>query len=357
MQSLDHDKVPVHPRVSVLTPVRNEERDLPETIAAMQRQSIGDEVEFIFIDGESTDRTVDLILRAAAEDGRIRMLSNPDRRTPQALNIGLDAARGTYIARMDAHTIYPPNYLESGVARLVRGDAAWVSGPQLPLGRGRWSRRAALALGTRLGVGGASFRRALSEEITTDSGFTGLWRKSLLDELGGWDEHWPINQDGELAARIRERGLEIVCIPEMAAQYIPRDSLRALARQYWRYGQYRCKTSVRHPRSMRRSHALAPGLVVTACASLLPGRRGKPFRRMLALYAAAVLTSVAPLGRTSSAADAAGAGVVLVVTHFAWGAGFITGIARFGAPLHGFVSSMIPRRASASLARPRRPDA
>ena len=89
---------------------------------------------------------------------------------------------------------------------------------------------------------------------------------------GGWDEGWPINQDGELAARIRAEGGRVVCVSEMAAAYVPRNSPKALARQYWRYGQYRVKTSGRHPTSLRRSHILAPGLALALVAAVIPGR-------------------------------------------------------------------------------------
>ena len=131
-------------------------------------------------------------------------------------------------------------------------------------GEGRWSRRVALALTTRLGTGGASFRHAADAEFEVDSGFTGLWWRETLERHGGWDEEWLNDQDFELAARIRKAGGTIVCVPAMAAGYIPRDGLGALARQYHRYGFYRVKTSLRHPESLRRSHVLAPGLVLTA---------------------------------------------------------------------------------------------
>ena len=167
------------------------------------------------------------------------------RNTPAGLNIGLANARGAYIARMDAHTLYPEDYLARGVARLRRGDADHVSGPQLAHGDGTWSRRVALALDTPLGRGGAQFRQASNGEIEVDSGFTGVWPRSMLEAHGGWDEDWPNDQDSELAARIRGGGGRIVCLPEMGAEYIPRDSLKALARQYWRYGVYRAKTSGR----------------------------------------------------------------------------------------------------------------
>ena len=125
---------------------------------------------------------------------------------------------------MDAHTFYPPSDLSGGVERLQRGDVARV-GRRMPPG-----------------------------EVEADTAFTGLLRRTMPQNLGGWDEGWSVNEDGELAARVREAGGRIICILEMAARYVPRDTLRGLARQYWRYGWDRAMTSRRHPESMRRSH-------------------------------------------------------------------------------------------------------
>lgn len=163
---------------------------------------------------------------------------------------------------MDAHTLYPSGYLSYGVRRVDEGAADWVAGPALPHGTGRWSRRVALALETRLGVGGATFRRATSE-VETDTGFTGVLLRDTLERLGGWDEGSLVNEDAELAARVRNSGGRILCVPDMAARYIPRNSLKGLARQYFRYGQYRARTSGLHPESLRRSNLIPPALAVT----------------------------------------------------------------------------------------------
>src|SRR5215218_9272862 len=172
----------------------------------MQAQRFDGAAEFLFIDGRSEDQTVAILEELAADDPRIRVLDNPARITPVALNIGLRAARGDVVARMDAHTHYPPDYLALGVPRLRKGGAAHVSGPQLAEGKGKWSRRVALALSTRLGTGEAAFRRSGSGEFEVDSGFTGLWLRSTLEAHGGWDEEWWNDQDSELAARIRASG-------------------------------------------------------------------------------------------------------------------------------------------------------
>lgn len=319
--------------VSVLIPVLNEERHVRAAADAMRAQDFDGSAEFIFIDGGSEDRTPEILRELTAEDSRVRILDNPQRSTPIALNIGLRAAHGKFIARMDAHTHYPPNYLSAGVARLSRGDVAHVSGPQLAEGDSKWSRRVALALSTRLGTGGASFRHSRDEEFEVDSGFTGIWARSTLDAQNGWDEGWPNDQDSELAARIREQGGRIVCVPEMGARYVPRDSLRALARQYWRYGFYRAKTSSRHPDSMRRSHVLAPGLALTLLAAVLPIRGVRSLARLgVALYLIAVVAVTGEQALAVNPRDALSLPAVFMCMHLPYGFGFLAGSIRFGPP-------------------------
>ncbi len=321
--------------VSVLIPVRNEEQHIEQTARAMLAQQFDGDVEFLFMDGRSEDRTREALDRLARTDPRVLVLDNPARSTTNGLNVGLATARGEFVARMDAHSFYPPNYLAAAVERLRRGDVEWVIGSAIPRGEGRWSRCVALALGSWLGVGG-SRKWGGSEEIDVDTGvFTGVVARSTLAELGGWDEHWPVNQDSELAARVIERGGRIVCLPEIGAHYVPRDSLQGLARQYWRFGFYRAKTSRRHPASMRGSHLLAPGLVVTiALAAAGPRRLRRAARAALCAYAVALVagTSHVASERQLSADDAAVMPLVFATMHLAWGGGFIANCAREGLP-------------------------
>ena len=93
--------------MSVLTPVLDEERYIRAAVADMQAQSFDGAIELIFIDGRSQDRTRAILEELQETDPRIRILDNPARSTPQGLNVGLRAARGEYVSRMDAHTHYP----------------------------------------------------------------------------------------------------------------------------------------------------------------------------------------------------------------------------------------------------------
>jgi succinoglycan biosynthesis protein ExoA len=341
--------------VSVLVPVLNEEAHLPRALHTMLAQRVDGAAEFLLIDGGSTDRSLEIIEEHAERDPRVRLLHNPARRTPQALNIGLRAAGGTFVARMDAHAEYPPDYLQLGIDRLRRGDVVSVSGPQLAVGEGRWSRRVALALRSALGVGGARFRRLEDREFEVDSGFTGVWRRDVLVAAGGWDEDWPNDQDLELAARLRKDGGRYVCLPAMAASYIPRDSLVALARQYWRYGFYRVKTSNRHPESLRPSQLLPPLLTLSFVGAAVPTRIASgPARLGLLIYALALLHSTIEAAREEEPRDAAALPLVYVAMHVSYGVGFMEGCARWGLPVRA-VSEQLKACASRALPDCERP--
>jgi glycosyltransferase involved in cell wall biosynthesis len=338
--SLPDDKTAVD--VSVLTPVLNEEAHIRQTVASMRRQEFDGEIEFLFIDGRSSDRTRAILEELALDDPRIRVLDNPDRTTAYALNIGLAASRGRYVARMDGHADYPPTYLADGVRRLSRGDVVWVAGAQIPRGDGVWSRRVQMALETglasigskRWGDGNGS---GSGDEIELDTGvFTGVMPRSVLEAHGGWDSGWPINQDSELAARVLAAGERIVQLPSMGAGYVPRNSLRALSRQYYRYGLYRGKTSQRHPNSLRRSHLLAPGLVLaTAGSVVLPRPLRGVARAAVSAYLLALLAASVRAAATSPdrARDAATLPLVFVVMHGTWGTGFVMSTFKHGPPL------------------------
>jgi glycosyltransferase involved in cell wall biosynthesis len=331
--------VPGEPDVSVLVPVRNEARHLPETVAAMCAQDLGGRtMELVFADGRSEDDTLAVLQAMAAEDPRIRVVDNPDRSTAAGLNAALAHARGRYVARMDAHAYFPERYLASGIERLERGDdVAWVAGPVVPRANGGWSGAVALALGTRLGVGGSRKWQLLGagvdEEVELDTGvFAGVWARRTVEELGGWDAGWPVNQDSEMAARLLASGRRIVCRAEMAAEYLPRDRVGALARQYWRHGRFRAKTNRRHPGSLRPTHLLPPALLLTGAAAVAAPRPGRELARAaLSTYAVAVVVTAASAARHGRRLrDAGGVLVVLPVMHASWGAGFLAGVVRHG---------------------------
>lgn len=327
---------PARPRVdvSVLIPVLNEAAHLEATVRAMQAQDLDGTFELLFVDGGSTDGSVELLMRLQREDPRIRILRNPARIVPIALNIGLRAARGRYVARMDAHTIYGTGYLRHGVTRLQQGDVDWVSGPPVPVGSGRWSRVVATALDSGLGRGASDkwqadgAQGAPEEWDLTTSVFAGVWRRDTLDALGGWDPGWAVNEDSEMASRVLAGGGRLVCRSEMAARYTPRGSLAGLARQYRAYGRHRAKTFVRHPESAGPLRVATAGLPLALAAGVLPGRLGRVGRVSTAAYGLLVGAQALRTARTAQEAPALAA--VYATMHVTFAGGFLEGLVLHG---------------------------
>lgn len=343
---------------SVLMPVLNEEHHIRDSVAAMRSQRFAGNLEFLVVDGGSTDATREILLELAAADPRLRVFENPRRIAASGLNVALRHARGRYVARMDAHTEYQENYIALGIRRLREGDTSWVSGPPVPVGRGPVSRAVALALRSPIGRGGsrkwAAEAGEPAREYALDAGvFAGVWERERLLASGGWDEQWVVNQDSEMAGRFLAAGEQLICLTGMAAFYTPRDSVAGLWRQYRRYGEFRLKTAVRHPDTLRRSHLLAPGLILTAAAAVVAPR---PLRRAaragLGVYAAALVASGwQARAHAQEPADAPLVAVVLATMHLAHGTGTLRGALRYGVPAAA-LARMFGLRGLATALRP-----
>ena len=251
------------PAVSVIVPARDAEAMLPAALESVLGQAYGGEVEVIVADGSQASATEDLIRRRYPE---VRVVPNPERGIPSALNRALRAARHPVIARCDAGAVLPAGYLERAVATLLRTGAANVGGRVNPVGATFFGRAVALATATPLGSGGSRYRVG-GAEGPVDTVFPGVFRRDALDAVGGFDETLLRNEDYELNWRLRERGETVWFDPELAVDYRPRGTLRALARQYFDYGRWKRVVLGRHPRSWRARHLAAPALVAALGAS------------------------------------------------------------------------------------------
>lgn len=316
--------------VSVVIPVRDEIARVPEVIANVAAQSLRP-YEVIVVDGASTDGTREwLEERARREDGWLVVVPNPRRIIPVALNLGLAAARGDLVARMDAHADYPADYLERLAGLLTeRTDVTGAGSAMTTAGRGAWGRAIAAVLSRRIGLGGARHRVG-GHGGPIEHVFTGCYRRSALDAAGGYDERLLANEDYEMDFRLRAAGGTLWLHPEARSTWYVRKGPAANARQMFRYGFYKALTLRLHPASLRPRQLAPPALVVTlaALAALSPLVTGYP----VAVLAAGYLAACAVAGARAARADGASAwrgAVVPPVVHLSWGAGVLIGGVRF----------------------------
>jgi len=323
------------PRVSVVVPCYNEQATIGLLLDALSAQTFPREaMEVIIADGLSTDRTREVIAAWQQQhpDLTVRVIDNPQRIIPAALNRAVATARGEIIVRLDAHSVPAPDYIARSVAALEAGKGDNVGGVWEIRPRGtNWIARAiAVAAAHPLGVGDAHYRHATTATAVDTVPF-GAFRRSLLERIGGFDETLLTNEDYEFNTRIRESGGTVWFDPAIRSVYFARATLRALARQYWRYGYWKAQMLRRYPHTLRWRQALPPlfvlGLIVLAALSPLSAIARALLTLQVGVYALALLAaSLHAAVKRRDTALLVGFPLAVAVMHLTWGSGLLWGL-------------------------------
>ena len=254
------------PEISVIVPCLNEESTVPLLLDALRQQSFSpSKFEVIIADGLSEDATRERIAEfcQAYKQPEVRVIDNPSRSIPIALNLAIEAAKGSTILRLDAHSVPQTDYLEQSLTDLNAGKGWNVGGRWLirPANPGWMARAIAIAAAHRFGIGDAKYR--FSEQAgEVDTVPFGCFHRRLIEEIGPFDETLQANEDYEFNARIHAAGGKVWFNPAIRSQYFARASFADLARQYWRYGYWKWRMLRRFPDTLRWRQALPPAFVL-----------------------------------------------------------------------------------------------
>ena len=106
-----------NPLVSIVTPCFNSQKYILDTINSVQNQTVTD-WELLLINDASTDHTERIIKECQTLDSRIKYFKHNHNRGPAyARNLGIENAKGKYLAFLDADDVWLPKFLESCIAR------------------------------------------------------------------------------------------------------------------------------------------------------------------------------------------------------------------------------------------------
>lgn len=335
-QRVPRGPLPEHPFVSVILAVRDEERYIARALEAVLQQSYPhDDLEILVVDGESDDRTREVVVSLALLDPRVRLLRNPLRRVAGGLNVGLRAARGDVIVRVDGHCVIPPDYLATCVRMLRAGEADCTGGPVRAEGETTMGRAIARAMSTPFGVGGAAFRWADAMREVDSLPF-GAWRREVFEVIGGFDETLVRNQDDELSDRLRRHGGRIVMDPAIPVRYFSRPRLAGLWRQYLEYGFWKVRVIRKRGGWPSSPRHLVPAVFVCAVLGSLLVAVATRFwflpACVLGPYALFLLSATAQSLALLRDRAALLVPCALAAMHVAYGVGFLLALARTAEP-------------------------
>jgi cellulose synthase/poly-beta-1,6-N-acetylglucosamine synthase-like glycosyltransferase len=333
-----NDLAPALPAVSVVMPVRNEEKHLAESVAQVLEQRYNGEFELVLAVGPSRDRTEEIAWQLAAGDPRVTVVHNPSGKIASAMNAAIKAARHDVITRIDGHAMLPAEYLTTAVRTLVATGAADVGGVMAAEGITPFQQAVAWCMTSPVGVGAAANHTG-GDAGPVDTVYLGVYRRDAIERAGGYDETMIVAEDWELNYRIRAAGGLIWFTPELRVTYRPRATLYTLAHQHFRYGRWRRVVTRRYPQTVNKRYLAPPVAAAANMLGLLLGLagvagsavdEGGAVRYLLvgfavpAAYLAGVTGAAVLLARGLAPLVRARVPLVLATMHMTWGIGFLT---------------------------------
>jgi GT2 family glycosyltransferase len=320
--------------VSVVVPCRNEVHNIEQTLRSILAQiEPQGGFEVIVVDGMSNDGTRPILELLCHDNSNLRVVDNHALTTPAAMNTGIRLAAGEYIVIMGAHASYAPDYLVACLAMMNdHAEADCVGGPIKSDGKSLFGRAVALAMSHPFGVGNARHRFPDYEGYAEGACFP-LFRKSVFEKLGLFDEALVRNQDDEFNFRLTKSGGRIFISPKAMSTYFVRETPGALFRQYYQYGLWRVAVVRNHqrPSSMRQLVPAAFLLVAVALGALgmiMGGAWWLLAAVLPSLYVAMLAGGAVSAGAKGDFLAAMLFPVPAMMMHLAYALGFVAGVVR-----------------------------
>lgn len=231
--------------LSVIVPIFNEEKYIEHCIQSVLEQDYPkDDLEVLFVDGMSNDNTRSIVSSYSDKYPFIFLLDNPNRIVPYAMNIGIKAAKGDIIMRLDAHSFYQKDYFSVLTKRLseLGADNVGVVCKTDVLNKTAKTLAIREVLCNKFGVGNSTFRTGVNEVKEVDTVPFGCWRRDVFEKYGLYDVRLVRNQDIELNKRIINGGGKIFILPDTYCTYLARETFKGLAKNNYANGKWNILT-------------------------------------------------------------------------------------------------------------------
>lgn len=322
------------PLISIIIPCRNEENYINNILANICEQAgtnIDFNIEVLVIEGNSSDKTLSIINEFIKDKSNFKIIINEKQITPIAFNLGIKQAKGDYICILGSHAEIDKDYLLSCLKTIQKTDADNVGGPWIAQNTSYIGKVIAVGFQNPVSVGGAR-SHDVNHEGYVDSVWGGFYKKEVFAKIGLFDEELIRNQDDEFNFRLIKSGGKIWQSPSIKYNYISRDNLVKLFKQYYQYGYWKIRVIDKHklPASIRH---IIPAIFVASLILLIPlSVISKMFSILLLLelasYALVILiASICSCFRMLKYLPILP--IVIMIFHFSYGLGFLKGILDF----------------------------
>lgn len=302
--------------ISFVMPVLNEEKYLEAAVVSVFNQEVPGDKELVLALGPSTDRTEGLAKKLKKRFGtKLQLVKVPVANTSTQLNAAIAKTKYEVVVRVDAHSELGEGYAATALEVLEKTGAANVGGRMLAVGETDFQSAVAYAYNNRVGLGGGAFHVG-AQAGPSESVYLGVFDKSKLLAVGGFDPKWVRGQDWELNQRLRNAGYQVWFDPRLQVTYRPRSSWSALGRQFFKTGVWRGSLTRENPGASAIRYWVPPLLLV----SLL-------FIFPLWVYLAAV-AAVSLMAQGLGMKSKLWLILVLPTMHLSWGLGFWLGLIR-----------------------------
>ncbi|MDR1384692.1 MAG: glycosyltransferase family 2 protein [Planctomycetaceae bacterium] len=236
--------------ISVIVPVRNEEKHITAVLDALLAQEYPkDRFEVLVADGCSTDKTYETVRGYAERHSQIQLFLNPKKLSSAARNIGIRESHGEIIVIIDGHCLIDNPQMFANIDRAMRSSEIAALGRPQPLfleNASALQKAIALARHSRLGHHPDSFIYSDQPQRVPAISTAVVYRRAVFEQIGMFDERFDACEDCELNYRIDQAGLLCYFTPDIAVSYKPRNSIRGLFRQLYRYGRGRIRLAKKH---------------------------------------------------------------------------------------------------------------
>lgn len=305
-----------------MIPVLNEADHLVAAVQSVLQQDYAGDIEVILAIGPSRDGTEKIAAELSKQDARVVLVENPTGRTANALNLAIKKSRYEYIVRLDGHSEIDRHYIRNAIETLLTTGAVNVGGVMAAEGITRFQRAVARAMRSVLGVGSSRFHTG-GEAGESDTVYLGVFKKSALEAIGGFDERFTRAQDWELNYRLRSNGGKVWFDPRLHVTYRPRKNFRLLAKQYFEYGRWRRAVARQHIGTVNLRYLAAPIAVSINFLSIILAITSHPlFIAPLLGYLAIIAFGALMTGKDLM--ERLLLPFVIVTMHMSWGVGFLT---------------------------------